>query len=1315
MNDNKRQEDVETTPSAPSLGGLSPGTLVDERFAVEALAGRGGMGQVYRARDEQTGQRVALKLLHGTPAQDALYRFHREATLLSSLRHPGLVAHVAHGATEQGQSYLVMEWLEGEELARRLARQPLSIAESLALVRRVAEALAHAHQRGIVHRDLKPSNLFLRGGRAEDVVILDFGLARHAHSTRMGVTRSHTVVGTPGYMAPEQASSQPEIPPAADIFSLGCVLYECLTGRPPFEAPHFAASLAKILFAEPVPLRALRPELSGAWETLVTRMLAKVPGQRPADATELLAALESLALEQPPSGVPERPRMPSFTGAERQLVSVLLMSPRVDSSRPESSGEASPHEILRALLVPRGGRVERLADGSWVATLVPGRGTATDQAALAARCALGVKERWPRASVALVTGLGVLDAHLPVGDAMDKAGQLLRRMEREPSSSVVMDEVTAGLLGPGFGLTPSGSGSFLLRDEHGGADTSRPLLGKPTPCVGREQELALLESCFATCREESSARALLVTAAAGVGKSRLRHEFLRRVEHAFHPPRVLLARGDAMHKGASYGLLGQALREWCGVVEGESLESRRARLSQHVARHVPEAQAREVAEFLGELCAVPFPDEDRPRLRAARQEPQLMSVQLGRALVTLLDAECARTPVLLVLEDLHWSDALTVTLVDRLLRELSERPFLVLALARPEVKHLYPSLWGRMLQELSLNGLSRKACARLVREVLGADVPESEVRRTVEHSDGNALFLEELIRMVAEGRGDKAPETVLAVLQARLLRMEPGVRHTLLVASLFGRAFWPGGVCELLGRAPGDAEVKTHLRLLVEEEVIESVPDSRFSSEPEYRFRHALVRDAAYGLLAETHRTPGHQLAGAWLERMGEPDAEEIATHYQLGQRAERAASFYIQAVERLFERGDRQGTMRCVEAAVACGVSGEALPRLRALEALAAFWMDHAPRGMELGGPVLDALVPGERIWCWLLSGLALGLAMEGHAEASWRLTSRLLSTEPEADAVNAYLEALAQLGATFYWAGEREQLARLVERAREVSEPFMDRPTSARASLGMLESQRIILEEKPWSSLLKAEAAQRDFEELGVERWAALFRASVGLHWLELGESLTAVRLLRESWAWGQRTGHPFVSMMAHFYLMQALTFSPLPEHRREAQERARAVDAGGTFFSVNHGLLAMLAARALNVLGDAREAEALARGACGVLKPFPSVLGFACALLSTSLLTQGRMDEARREAEAGVRWMESRGMSVYSVPTYLALVEVCLAQGDAEATEAVLRKAMARVRERASDIPDAVRREHFLTHVPENARLLAIAQERWGDLYE
>ena len=193
---------------------ITPGVLVADRFEVEALAGVGGMGLVFRARDRHTGQLVALKLLQDSGLKaDRLERFWREAQTLAELRHPGIAAHVAHGRTAQGEPFLAMEWLEGESLASRLRRSPLSIGETLAIAQSVGAALATVHRRGIIHRDIKPSNLLLRDGRAEGATLLDFGLARLENGA-LRMTRTGEVMGSLYYLAPEQARGERRIGPA---------------------------------------------------------------------------------------------------------------------------------------------------------------------------------------------------------------------------------------------------------------------------------------------------------------------------------------------------------------------------------------------------------------------------------------------------------------------------------------------------------------------------------------------------------------------------------------------------------------------------------------------------------------------------------------------------------------------------------------------------------------------------------------------------------------------------------------------------------------------------------------------------------------------------------------------------------------------------------------------------------------------------------------------------------------------------------------------------------------------------------------------
>ncbi|MFY0572676.1 protein kinase domain-containing protein [Archangium lansingense] len=1311
-------------PPAPLASSLPAGTVLAGRFTLGELAGRGGMGSVYRATDSHSGQEVALKLLHLSASADSPRRFTREASLLAELRHPGIVSYVAHGHTEHGQLFLAMEWLEGEDLARRLARQPLSLAETLTLVRHAARALAVAHQHGIIHRDLKPSNLFLRHGRVEDVVLLDFGLARHVVRSS-DMTDSQVVLGTPGYMAPELVSGQSQLTPGADIFSLGCVLYECLTGQPPFRAPHLVAALAKILFTEPTPLRELRPELPASLQELLERMLAKAPARRLPEIPRLLEALEELCsgLEMgtggaAPPGVP----LLALAEAEQQLVTVLLASPRAtDGHAPGEPGSRQAlRDSLRTLLAPQGARVELLADGALVLTLGATLGSATDPAALAARCALTLLERWPGAVVVLTTGRGTRDPHLPGGEAMDRAGQLLRQMEQlltagvPAPTPVLLDEATAGLLGPGFQLTRPQPGLFLLHGELSGADESRPLLGRPTPCVGREHELALLEMAFSNCVKESTARAVLVTAPAGMGKSRLRHEFLRRLELHVPPVRVLLGRGDPMSAGSADGLLGQALRRLCGISGGEPLEERRARLSQHLSRHLPEARAREEVVFLGELCAIPFADEHHPRLRAARGDPRLMSAQVGRALVAFLAAECAHHPVLLVLEDLHWGDLLSIKLVDDALRELAEHPFMVLALARPEVEQLLPGSWTQRMQEVPLRGLSRKAGARLVREVLGAQVPDSLVDRLVEQAAGNALFLEELIRAVVEGRGEAPPESVLAMLQARLVRLEPEARQVLLAASLFGRTFWAGGVRTLLGGAlPGEA-LEHQLRKLVELEWVEFRPGSRFPAEDEYRFRHELVRDAAHGLVPDELKPTGHRGVADWLERVGERDARVLAEHSRLGQQPERAIHYYTRAAEQLFEHHDMQGMKRCLEAALALGPRGEPLVHLHALQATAAFWMDDFVTMEELGSAVLPLLKPGTSLWCNLISGLSMGCSHEAQKDTLHSLCGRLLEAEPEPEARAAYALSLCFAGSMAWYLGSLRDADACFERLERTGRDVLEQNGLVLGWRNTLYSFRsLYLTDGPWRALTWAGLAERAFREIEAERdegaplgWGA--QAQVAL-----GDPRGAQERVRRALRQAQRLGHLFSIAHARLNLMVVLAASPEPAHQREAQALAlECVEAQGSN-RLHRGSALLVLARVMAGEGDLPGAEARAREACEALAPFTPFVPLARWSLGALLLARGSAAEARQSVELGLLETDAMGPGgLARVGLLQVLAEACFASGDTAAGEQALRRALRCLRERAGDIPDAESRERFLRQVPENARTLELARQRWGD---
>src|SRR5579884_3827484 len=267
--------EVSSLPAAQFAEGLAGRVLVD-RFELEALAGAGGMGCVYRARDRATDATVAVKLLAGG---GDVTRFEREAAVLATIDHPRVVRHVAHGVTPEGWPYIAMEWLTGEDLGRRLDAGPLGVEDTVRLALRVAESLSAAHAQGVVHRDLKPANLFLVGGRLDDVKLLDFGIARTDDAAEL--TASGAVMGTPQYMAPEQVRSE-LVDARTDVYGLGAVLFRCLAGQPPFAGAHPIAVLAKIVL-EPAPrLRSLRADVPADLDALVSRMLAKEPAERPA-------------------------------------------------------------------------------------------------------------------------------------------------------------------------------------------------------------------------------------------------------------------------------------------------------------------------------------------------------------------------------------------------------------------------------------------------------------------------------------------------------------------------------------------------------------------------------------------------------------------------------------------------------------------------------------------------------------------------------------------------------------------------------------------------------------------------------------------------------------------------------------------------------------------------------------------------------------------------------------------------------------------------------------------------------------------------
>jgi predicted Ser/Thr protein kinase len=287
-------------PAAPTPAAAGPG------YEVLAELGRGGMGVVYKARQVQAGRLVALKMIlagdHAGAADRA--RFRAEAQAVARLQHPHIVQ-VYEVGEHDGRPFFSMEFCDGGSLEKRLGGAPLPAAEAAALVETLAGAVAAAHAHRIIHRDLKPANILLAAGTPK---ITDFGLARKLDEA--GQTVSGAIVGTPSYMAPEQAAGGKDVGPAADVYALGAILYECLTGRPPFRAATPLDTVLQVLHGEPVPPRQLTPGVSRDLETICLKCLHKQPDRRYATARELADDLARFRAGEPirarPVGPAER-------------------------------------------------------------------------------------------------------------------------------------------------------------------------------------------------------------------------------------------------------------------------------------------------------------------------------------------------------------------------------------------------------------------------------------------------------------------------------------------------------------------------------------------------------------------------------------------------------------------------------------------------------------------------------------------------------------------------------------------------------------------------------------------------------------------------------------------------------------------------------------------------------------------------------------------------------------------------------------------------------------------------------------------------
>ncbi|HET6149375.1 MAG TPA: protein kinase [Polyangia bacterium] len=1301
--------------------------IIAGRFAIEREAGAGGMATVYRARDLTTGDVVALKWLSSNAAADA-ERFTQEAQILADLVHPAIVRYVAHGMASDWRAtgpadrhparpYLVMEWLDGHDLGARLASGPLPPGDAVAVLRRIAEGLAVAHARGVVHRDIKPENVFLPDRCLDRAKLLDFGIARLAAS-ELRLTLTGHLIGTPGYLAPEVIGGTREVTARADVFALGCVIFHALTGRAPFHGDSVGAILTRVLTADVPRVDSLIPGLPSALGDLIAAMLARAPEDRPPDGGAVAHALNGMTLPAASAAsAARREEMPSLTVGEQRIIGVVAA---------RLGGGAPLPEAARRALEDAGGELHLEADAGggqiWLVALPQAR-KATDQARGAARIARLLAAADPGAALAMATGPGQIADGVPSGGVRNDVVALLAR---SAPGTIRVDDLSAALLDGHFEIQVGPAGRSL-RAPRAAFEARRQLLGRSGVFVGRVRELGLLTNSFLTTTGEEVGCAVLVIAPAGSGKSRLRQEFLDWVSARAEPVEVLFAAGDSVAAGSPFALLGQALRRLADIGDSDGAGERERKLRLRLGRHLEAAQAPRVLAFLGELGGVPFSDAHDPALRAARQDPQLMGDNLRRAWEDWLAAECRAHPVLLVLDDLHWSDAGTVSLIDAALRRARDLPLMVLASARPEVDKTFPQIWSeRQVQLLRLGPLSRKAAEALIRDALGAGIGDAIVARLIERADGNPFYLEELIRATHEGRHDQLPDSVLGMVQARLDAEPADARRVLRAASVFGERFSAAGVSALLGGPERADEVAVWLRHLSARELVraEAPPaaDEGGGATENVEvgrsvFTHALIREAAYAMLTPEDQVLGHRLAGLWWAQSPFPDPLVVAEHLRRGGLPEQAAAWYEQAAIHALASNDLGAAIERaavgLEALAAMPAEARrdqraAGARLRLVQAEAHLWRGEHAETERAAGEAAGALEPGSARWLRAAAHAIIAVGRQGKLDEMDAWVAQVTGVLPDAGARGALTISLAWASIFLVFGGRFDAADELMAAVADLAGEGADgADPQAIALLHQARSARASTRGDLGACLASTEAALAAFERAGDERNACTARANVAFVYGELGDVRRAEEVLRGALASAERMGLADVRAIILHNLGRVVGLGgDLAQAEQIEREALTQLERQGE--PRLEGLARTYLAAILTAAGRTGEAIEQAQRAVVSLEPVPGLRALALATLAAALAAAGQPQAALEAARSAFAALEALGTLEEGEAEIRLRYADCLREaGQGAEAQAVLIAAHDQLLARAARIADLSWRQRFLNDVPVNARTLALAQ--------
>lgn len=939
------------------------------QYKIISLLGEGGMGAVYLAQDTKLLRPVALKILppEMVGEQNRIQRFIHEARAASALNHPHILTIYDIGQTGD-LHFIAMEFVAGETLHDLIHRQKTDLKTLLKYLTQTAEGLAKAHSAGIIHRDLKPENIMVSAdGYAK---ILDFGLAKlvGAESDLQKAQRHQSIqgviMGTLGYMSPEQARGQAEIDARSDIFSFGCILYEAAAGRKPFAADSTFDALNKIINDEPEPFN-VSPEL----KEIINKCLKKSPSERFQTIEEAARLLKKLDFKTDEPAEETRifeaakitKTISKSISEQRRQATIFFadlseFSERLEDLEPEESG-AIMKDLFAALdeAVEKGkGKIEKRLNDVFIAVW----GTDAikeDDPENAIRTALDLQ----KVSLEFVQTVKLLTKNLPpflkigistgtilFGKSSD-TGEFLtsgaaintakRLQQKSAGGEILISHETYRHVRGVFDITEISSNETNVKLKIYSVKSAksrafrlekRGVEGIETQLVGRKNELEKMLDGLHAVFEDGEIQIFTIVGEAGLGKSRLLFEFRNQVELMSEKVRVFNARATETINGSSYSLVRDLFSFRFEIQDDDTAQTAREKLVAGFLKlwrgnaSFSDEEFEMRIHFIGQLVGFDF--SDSPHLKGVLTDLQQVHTRALQYAAQFFSAISQKIPAVIYLDDLHWADAESLDFFDYLARNCTDAAILILEFSRPALYERRPH-WGEgqsHRMRVDLSALTRRESRQLVEDILqkmSGGVPQTLRDLIVSNAEGNPFYIEELVKMLIDRaaivvKSDEwflnesrlgtmdVPTTLNGVLQARLDGLSIWEKRVLQRASIIGREFWDSALEDF----DSEIDIQKILESLRRKELLFRHETSAFADTAEYLFKHALLRDVTYETVVLNERREWHEKTARWLIRESGERADEyaatIAAHFGEAQNSAQTAVWFGRAGEQSFK-----------------------------------------------------------------------------------------------------------------------------------------------------------------------------------------------------------------------------------------------------------------------------------------------------------------------------------------------------------------------------------------------------------------------------